>query len=155
MSGRSKTNLLESTVYLSRRSRRSTPVPCTDMSKCTKCGVLHKPNESCEGKVKKVKKLSRWDATRPTIIPWFERAGIIHCELHLSGCNEFTGMGFAHTKNQRHLTDKELYIVALLCHHCHNQIEGQPFMEQTILNIRKRNPIPEVDEIINEYYGNN
>jgi hypothetical protein len=123
-------------------------------SRCLKCGALRKPNESCScsDKTTKSKKKSRWDATRPNVKPLFERAGFIHCELRLDGCNESIGTGFAHTKTQRHLTDKELYIIAFLCNNCHRKIEGKPWMEQTILDIRKRNTIPEIDEIINEYY---
>jgi hypothetical protein len=125
------------------------------MSKCSKCGVLHKPKESCSGKILQSKKKSRWDETRPKVKPWFDRAGFTHCELKLNGCTEAIGTGFAHTKKQRHLTDRELFIVAFLCNNCHQKIEGKAFMEQTVLDIRKRNSIPEIDEIINEYYGTN
>ena len=123
-------------------------------TKCPECGAFRKPNESCTcgAKTTKPKKKSRWDETRPKVKPWFERAGFVHCELKLAGCNEATGTGFAHAKKQRHMTDKELFIVAFLCNSCHNKIEGKSYMEQTILNIRKRNRIPEIDEIIYECY---
>lgn len=124
---------------------------------CEDCGAIPKPDQSClcSKSNPKPQKQSRWDATRPKVKPWFERAGFIHCELKLEGCNEATGTGFAHAKKQRHMTDKELFIVAYLCNNCHNKIEGKPWMEETILNIRKRNRIPEIDEIINEYYRDN
>jgi hypothetical protein len=121
--------------------------------RCPTCGSLVKPSLGCCGTAKLQKKKSRWDETKPKIKPWFLRAGILHCELQLEGCNESTGTGFAHAKNQRHLSDRELYIVALLCHHCHQKIEGKAWMQQTILDIRKRNTIPEIDEVINEVYG--
>jgi len=123
-------------------------------SKCPDCGALRKPNESCScsGGTKQKKK-SRWDETRPNVKPLFEAAGFTYCELRLPGCNEAIGTGFAHTKKQRHLTDKELSIVAFLCNNCHNRIEGKPEMEDIILSIRRRNKIPEIDSIIEEVYG--
>jgi hypothetical protein len=60
---------------------------------------------------------------------------------------------FAHDKKRRYLSREELFIVARLCNNCHNKIEGKPEMLETILSIRKRNPIPEIDKVINEYRG--
>jgi hypothetical protein len=58
---------------------------------------------------------------------------------------------FAHDKKRRFLTKEELFIVARLCNHCHSKIEGKPEMQEVILSIRKRNPIPEINRVINEY----
>jgi hypothetical protein len=122
--------------------------------KCKECGKLLKPKESCCGafQTKKQKK-KKWNQIRPIVKPWFIKAGINQCELQSEVCNITVGDGFAHTKKQRLLTEDEKYIVAYLCNPCHNTIEGKPDMEQIILAVRKRNPIPEINEYIKRVYG--
>src|SRR4051812_6356244 len=106
----------------------------------SKTGIKRKPTE--------------YDRIRPTIKEWFMRAGFTHCELgYQPDCNVMLGDGFAHARERDQLTPNGLWIVAYACNNCHNKIEGKPWMEQVILDVRKRNTIPEIDAYIKKDYG--
>lgn len=70
------------------------------------------------------KKGSEWANTRASLKKEFEAGGITTCEAKLPGCWRDNGLGFAHTKKRRHVTD--LRRVALLCNHCHDEFECKP-----------------------------
>ena len=70
------------------------------------------------------KRGSEWTKVRASLKREFEARGITTCEAKLPGCWRDNGLGFAHTRKRRNVTD--LRRVALLCNHCHDEFERKP-----------------------------
>ena len=89
------------------------------------------------------KKGDAWSAERASLKLRFARIGITTCEAKDDGCWRDNGLGFAHTKKRRNVTD--LSRVALLCNYCHDAVEILPESEmeariETIISARAIQP---------------
>jgi hypothetical protein len=71
-------------------------------------------------------KTAEWERVRRWLKIQFEKVGIRTCQLRLAGCSFDNYLGFAHPAKRRNLLEGEIYIVALLCNHCHGVIEVGP-----------------------------
>lgn len=91
-----------------------------------------KPSNKRLGPGKKTKK---WATTRSGLKPRFEAAGITTCELRYPGCWFNNGLGFAHAKKRRKLSEEDLEVVILACNPCHDKIEYSPNMEETVMKV--------------------
>lgn len=82
-------------------------------------------------------KTLEWDRARAKLKKQFEAAGITRCEFGYNGCWRDNGLSFAHIDKRRYLRPNELYIVALACIVCHNELERMPrrVMRETIMAV--------------------
>jgi 5-methylcytosine-specific restriction endonuclease McrA len=87
------------------------------------------------------KKTDAWDATRKLLIPRFEAAGIVQCELQWPGCWKNNALSFAHSKKRRKVEGDELSRVALLCQNCHHTVEYRKDMTQIIEEVISRRKV--------------
>ena len=71
-------------------------------------------------------KTTEWERVRAWLKIQFAKAGIQTCQLRWAGCAFDNYLGFAHAAKRRNLLDGEIYVVALLCNHCHDVIEIGP-----------------------------
>ena len=69
------------------------------------------------------KKGSEWVQVRARLKKEFGWAGIQTCEMRFSGCWFNDALGFAHCRKRRHLTEFEIWHVALSCNVCHDKLE--------------------------------
>ena len=70
------------------------------------------------------KKGNAWAKARAELKKEFMAMGVTRCELMREGCTGDYGMGFAHTRKRRNVTD--LKRVVLACNSCHDKVEILP-----------------------------
>lgn len=85
-----------------------------------------RPSLRRKGRIKAGKKTKEWDAVRAWLKIQFTRAGIQTCQLKFAGCWFDNALSFCHPAKRRNLTEGELYVVALGCTPCHDQLEVMP-----------------------------
>jgi hypothetical protein len=89
------------------------------------------------------KKTKQWAKTRAKLKEKFYSAGITTCELMFEDCWYDNGLGFAHSRKRRHVTNLEEVILA--CNNCHDKIEKRPedemyFIVLAIIEARIKQP---------------
>jgi len=72
------------------------------------------------------KKTKAWATARRWLKIQFDRAGVRTCQLRFAGCWFDNALSFCHPAKRRHLREGELYVAALGCVPCHEQLEVMP-----------------------------
>lgn len=68
-------------------------------------------------------KTDAWDTARAWLKIQFVKVGIQTCQLKFAGCWFDNALSFCHPAKRRNLQVGELYVVALGCTPCHDQLE--------------------------------
>jgi len=85
----------------------------------------HKPLKR-SGKLKAGRKTHEWERVRRWLKVQFIAAGIQTCQLKFAGCWFDNALSFCHPAKRRNLRQGEIYVVALGCTPCHDQLEVMP-----------------------------
>lgn len=78
------------------------------------------------GRLKAGKKTKEWDQVRAWLKVQFAKKGIQTCQLKFAGCWFDNALSFCHPAKRRNLAEGELYVAALGCTPCHDQLEVMP-----------------------------
>lgn len=108
--------------------------PDGDLARCTECRVSRERHgfTAKERPKKEMSKTDRYDRIRAILKTIFASYDVTRCEARIQAserwpkhlCRPWFGLGFAHSKKRRELTDEELCTdVILACADCHDLLD--------------------------------